>query len=300
MAHRGAGAIARAAPAKLNLYLHVTGKRADGYHLLDSLIAFASVHDTVTAREAADLTLALDGPFAANLSNDGDNLVLRAAKLLRARAGASKGAAIALIKRLPVASGIGGGSADAAATLRVLDELWGTGVPEDDLMALALELGADVPICLYGRAAFVGGIGEKVAASPPLPRAALLLINPGVAVSTAEVFRARSAAFSDADRFSDSPKDAGALVRLLVERRNDLMPPAAALCPEISRVVGALVRTSGCLLARMSGSGATCFGIYESEAAARRAAADIAANEPRWWVQATELVCDTGALAAHV
>ncbi len=287
-----AGAVTRAAPAKLNLYLHVTGKRADGYHLLDSLVVFAGVHDTLQARESDELTLSVQGPFAGKLRGEADNLVLRAARTLREHAGIASGAALALTKRLPIASGIGGGSADAAATLHALDALWKTGAGEEDLAALALELGADVPVCLFGRAAFVGGVGERIVAAPALPRVPLVLVNPGVALSTATVFAARDGGFGEAGRFSESAKDGGELARLLALRRNDLANAAMTLCPPVSRVVGALVRAGGCKLARMSGSGATCFGIFEDERSAARTAADIAAIEPAWWVAATELVAD--------
>lgn len=286
------GVVVRAAPAKLNLYLHVTGKRADGHHLLDSLVVFAGVHDTLQARESDELTLSVQGPFAGKLLGEADNLVLRAARKLREHAGIASGAALALTKCLPIASGIGGGSADAAATLRALDALWKTRAGEEDLAALALELGADVPVCLFGRAAFVGGVGERIVAAPALPRVPLVLVNPGVALSTATVFAARDGGFGEAGRFSESAKDAGELARLLARRRNDLANAAMTLCPPVSRVVGALVRAGGCKLARMSGSGATCFGIFEDERSAARAAADIAAIEPAWWVVATELVAD--------
>jgi len=292
-----AAAVVRAAPAKLNLYLHVTGKRPDGYHLLDSLVAFAAVHDTLVAREADDLTLALDGPFAADLGDTADNLVLRAAALLRERAGVAAGAAITLVKRLPVASGIGGGSADAAAALRALDALWRTGCGEADMAEMGIALGADVPVCLFARAAFVGGIGERIAPAPALPPAPLVLVNPRVPLSTAAVFAARSGPFSEPGRFSEAGGSAAALARVLAERRNDLAPAAAGLCREVSRAIGALVRAPGCRLARMSGSGATCFGIFEDAASARRAAADIAAAEPGWWVAETSLVDDAAALA---
>ena len=291
-----ASGVVCAAPAKLNLYLHVTGKRADGYHLLDSLVAFAGVHDTVIAWEAGTLTLALQGPFAKHLASEGDNLVLRAARKLRERAGVKTGAALTLIKRLPVASGIGGGSADAAAALRALDALWRLRAGEADLAALGLELGADVPVCLFARAAFVGGIGERIVAAPPLPQAFLVLANPMQAVSTAQVFAARSGAFSEAGRFSEIPQDLSELALLLAMRRNDLAVAAMALCPEISRVIGALVRSPGCKLARMSGSGATCFGLFGDEASAKRAAKDIAASEPGWWVAVAPLVTDTADL----
>lgn len=292
-----AASVTRAAPAKLNLYLHVTGKRADGFHLLDSLIAFADLGDTVSVSESDSLSLESTGPFAGSLPESGGNIVLKAAGLLRESAGVTAGARIKLTKRLPVASGIGGGSADAAAALRALASLWRVRASEDDLAALALALGADVPICLYGRGAFVGGIGEKIVAAPKLPAAWLVLANPGVAVSTGDVFAARPPQYGDAARFTKAPKNVAELAALLAERRNDLAATAMNLYPEISRAVGALTRSPGCKLARMSGSGATCFGLYSGEEPARRAAGDLAAAEPGWWVAAARLVNDTADLA---
>ncbi len=216
-AEADAAAVVRAAPAKLNLYLHVTGKRADGYHLLDSLIAFADVHDTVSVAEAEALDLACDGPFAAGLPESGDNIVLAAARLLRESAGMRSGAQIRLTKRLPVASGIGGGSADAAAALRALDALWRCRASEEDLAALALAIGADVPVCLYGRAAFVGGIGEKIVAAPKLPACHLVLANPGVPLATAAVFAARSGGFSAPRRWV-SPSSGSSCARCWASR----------------------------------------------------------------------------------
>jgi 4-diphosphocytidyl-2-C-methyl-D-erythritol kinase len=292
--------IARAAPAKINLYLHVTGRRADGYHLLDSLAVFAGIHDTIVARENDSLALSLSGPFGSALSasagGESDNLVLRAAKLLRERAGAKAGAAITLVKRLPVASGIGGGSADAAATLLACDALWKTRVAKPDLAAMALQLGADVPICLHGRAAFFGGIGEEIADAPKLPQAFLILVNPGIPLSTAEVFRARKGSFGNAGRFSNAPKDAAGFAQILGTRRNDLSEAAIGLCPVLSQVLEALAGAKGCLLSRMSGSGATCFGLFATEAGAKDAAREIGAQQPRWWVTASALITDTRTL----
>lgn len=293
-----AAAVTRAAPAKLNLYLHVTGKRPDGYHLLDSLIAFADLHDTVSVAESDALELVCDGPFAGALPQSGENIVLKAARLLRESAGIKPGARIRLTKRLPVASGIGGGSADAAAVLRALDTLWRCRVAEDDLAALALAIGADVPVCLYGRTAFVGGIGEKIVAAPKLPACDLVLANPGVAVSTAEVFAARPPKYGESGRFAEAPKSLADFAALLAARRNDLAATAISQHPEISKCLGALTRAGGCKLARMSGSGATCFGLFAAEETARRAAADVAALEPGWWVAPARLVTDTGEVEA--
>ena len=178
------------ARAKVNLFLHLLGRRSDGYHLLDSLAVFPDVGDTLTAELADRTTLEIEGPFAAGLS--GDNLVLRAACALRS----AGGAALVLEKNLPVASGIGGGSADAAAALRVLDRLWGLDLPQAELAAIALGLGADVPVCLASVPARMGGIGEAIGVAPVLPRCGIVLVNPGVPVSTAEVFRRRTAGFS--------------------------------------------------------------------------------------------------------
>ncbi|HLI12924.1 MAG TPA: 4-(cytidine 5'-diphospho)-2-C-methyl-D-erythritol kinase [Alphaproteobacteria bacterium] len=289
-----------AAPAKLNLYLHVTGRRADGYHLLDSLVAFASIHDTVAVTAGEGLALALEGPFASALAKEPDNLVLRAARRLAAEAKIPARAAITLIKRLPVASGIGGGSADAAAALRLLAELWQVSLAKEELHRLALALGADLPMCLNGRSAFVGGIGEELAPAPPLPAVGLLLVNPGIAVPTPKVFQARAAlaagGFSAAARFDEAPGDAAALAALLGARRNDLTEGACALCPEIREVLATLSATSGCRLARMSGSGATCFGLFDDEAAAHQAAVRL--RRPGWWVAPGHLVNDAAALKA--
>src|SRR6266851_2033656 len=171
--------ISVAAPAKLNLYLHVVGRRPDGYHELDSLVAFADIADTVTAEPADELTLAIDGPFAAALAGAADNLVLRAARLLAAQCRVTAGAALRLTKRLPIASGVGGGSSDAAAALRALQSLWNVSLGRRELAALAARLGADVPVCVLGRPAWLGGIGDRLEVAPALPPVAVVLANPG-------------------------------------------------------------------------------------------------------------------------
>ena len=280
---------AEAAPAKVNLFLHVTGRRADGYHLLDSLAVFAGAADRLEAEEAPALTLALAGSFAPELAGEADNLVLRAARALAAAAGVPARARLVLTKALPVASGLGGGSADAAAALRVLARLWRLG-PEGapgestgavDLAALAAGLGADVPVCLAGRPARMGGVGEALTPAPGLPRFGLALVNPGVPVATAEVFRRRAGPFSAPASLPAAWPDARAMAEDLAKLRNDLEPPARALCPPIDAVLAALASRPGCLLARMSGSGATCFGLFPDAAAAADAAAALA--RPGWW-----------------
>lgn len=273
-------ALHETAPAKVNLSLLVTGRRADGYHLLDSLVVFGPAADVLSARPAPTLTLRLDGQFAAGLVAEPDNLVLRAARCLLDWSGTARGAALVLDKRLPVASGIGGGSADAAAALRVLCRLWGLRPGADTLAAMALRLGADVPVCLDRRPVRMTGIGESLAPLPALPPCGLLLVNPGVAVATADVFRTRSAAFSTPQDLPASWPDAAALARTLAALGNDLEAPAVALAPVIGHVLDALRALPGCLLARMSGSGATCFGLFASAA---QAAAAAGALPPAWW-----------------
>ncbi len=256
------------APAKVNLFLHVLGRRADGLHLLDSLVVFAGIGDSVTLDPAPGLTL--DGPEAGGLAAEPDNLVMRAARGLGFAGG------LRLTKRLPVASGIGGGSADAAATLRLLSRATGIVVPP----GLAASLGADVPVCLAARPQRFGGIGDVLSDPPRLPGFGLVLANPRVALATPEVFRARGGGFSSPPRLPAAWPDAAAMVVDLALTCNDLQAPATALRPVVAEVLAAMGALPGCLLARMSGSGATCFGIFADAAAATRAAGLL---PPAWW-----------------
>jgi 4-diphosphocytidyl-2-C-methyl-D-erythritol kinase len=283
----GDGAV-EAAPAKLNLYLHVVGRRADGYHLLDSLVAFTEHGDVVRATPASGLSLRLDGPFADGLEGGGDNLALKAAAALQARLGAA-GAALALTKNLPIAAGLGGGSADAAATLRVLARLWRADPGEAVLLDIARTLGADVPVCVRGVPAYFGGIGDELAAAPKLPPVGVVLVNPRIPLPTAKVFAARRGQFSALARFSESPGDAADLAALLAQRRNDLEPAACELVPAIAAVLAAVAASPGCRLARMAGSGATCFGLYDNSVVAAAAAGWLAGRQPAWWTKATRL-----------
>jgi 4-diphosphocytidyl-2-C-methyl-D-erythritol kinase len=269
-----------AARAKVNLYLRVTGRRADGYHLLDSLAVFADAADVVTASAADTLSLALEGPEAGGLAAEPDNLVLRAARALAAATGRAAKAGLTLTKNLPVASGIGGGSADAAAALRALDALWGTGLNEAALRAIAARLGADVPVCIESRPMRMQGIGEVLSGVPPLPDLHLLLVNPRIAVPTPAVFRARQGAFSPPAAMPARFADSRDLAEWLRPLGNDLEAPAIAICPPIAEVLAAIAAQPGCLLARMSGSGATCFGMFATAADATAAAARMA---PGWW-----------------
>jgi 4-diphosphocytidyl-2-C-methyl-D-erythritol kinase len=269
------------APAKVNLFLRVTGRRDDGYHLLESLAVFAGTGDVLHAEPADSLSLTLRGPFAAGLGAGPDNLVLRAARALAEAAGVSSGATLTLEKHLPVASGIGGGSSDAAAALRLLARLWGLGeVPP----GLALRLGADVPVCLRPAPLVMRGVGEALSPAPALPEYGLALVNPGVAVATADVFRQASlmrTQFSPRVSLPACWPSAGALAQALAELGNDLQAPAMALCPAIQDVLAALRRVPGCLLAQMSGSGATCFGIFATPSEAKGAAA--LGRIAGWW-----------------
>ncbi len=284
--------VRRAAPAKLNLYLHVLGRRDDGYHLLDSLVAFADIADVVTARRADALSLEIAGPFASALKSGdpAENLVWRAATALAARAGIEARTALTLEKNLPVASGIGGGSSDAAAALKALGELWRLDLGERKFQGLAQSLGADVPVCLFGETAWLGGIGEHVAPAPPLPPCWVVLANPGVSLATPAVFKARSGAFSQPARLEAAPPDAAALARLIETRRNDLTTAAVALAPEIAAVLRALAAAPGALIARMSGSGATCFALFAEADIARSAAARLGRAHPGWWIAAGGLL----------
>ena len=284
------GHIRVAAPAKVNLYLHVTGRRDDGYHLLHSLIVFAGVGDQITVAPAEDLQLTVEGPFAADVPADPTNLVWRAAELLAGRANMAPRARIRLTKNLPVASGLGGGSADAAAALVGLCRLWGLQPGRQGLDDLAIKLGADVPVCLAGGASTIGGIGEAVDPAPGLPEAWLVLANAGVAVSTPAVFRARRGAFSAPRRVTERIVTAEDLAAALAARDNDLTEPALELAPVIGEVLLALSTEDGCLLSRMSGSGGTCFGLFDREGQARTAAAAIGAARPGWWVAAAPLL----------
>ncbi len=274
-------AASRMAWAKVNLTLHCTGQRADGYHLLDSLVVRAGVGDALYVTPDEDLSLTVSGPRAEGVPTDARNLVLRAAELLDA--GAGRGAALHLEKHLPAAAGIGGGSADAAAALDLLSAHWGVPLPAD-----TARLGADVPVCLTRGPQRMQGVGEVLTPLSALPPCQMVLVNPGVDVPTPAVF----SALSDKNQppmpdviptfagFSD-------LIDFLREQRNDLAAPAIAREPVIASCLEAL---SDAALARMSGSGATCFGLYANAAQAKAAAHRISAAAPHWWVAAAPIL----------
>ncbi|MFJ1307716.1 4-(cytidine 5'-diphospho)-2-C-methyl-D-erythritol kinase [Agrobacterium sp. P15N1-A] len=287
----GATETIEAAPAKINLALHVTGQRADGYHLLETLVTFTEAGDTIRIRDADADSFSISGPFGDLLraGDGGDNLVTRAKDLLR-DALASTGqpappVAIHLEKNLPVASGIGGGSADAAATLRGLLRHWRAGIAPDTLASMALTLGADVPMCLESRSLIARGIGEDIEPVTDLPELSMVLANPLKAVSTPEIFRRLQ-------NKTNPPLPASATIGwmdFLAQSRNDLQPPAQALLPEIGEIIG-LLSQEGAALVRMSGSGATCFGIFHSLEAARKAETSLRKKRPGWYFQATRTI----------
>ncbi len=264
------------ARAKINLALHVRERMADGYHRIETLFAFAEDGDRLRVEVSEGLELALEGPFAGSLGDGPDNLVLRAAHRLRDRFGISAGARLVLDKRLPVAAGIGGGSADAAATIRLLARWWGIDADPAVLESIAAELGADVPACLLGRTARGEGKGDRLTPveSPGLSGIAVLLVNPGTRLGTADVFRN----WDGVDRGPLGDWRDG---------RNDLTAAALALVPQIKEVLVALGRSD---FARMSGSGATCFGLYANAGARDADAAAIRAAQPSWWQLATRIV----------
>lgn len=275
-----ARAVEEVAPAKVNLFLHVLGRRADGYHLLDSLAVFAGAADRLRHIPGGPLALRLEGAEAPALEGEADNLVLRAARLLAGEAGITPGGSLVLEKRLPVASGIGGGSADAAAALRLLSRAWGLHWPAARLLPLAARLGADVPVCLASRAARMGGVGEVLRPAPRLPRAGMVLANPRQPLSTPDVFRARAPGFSPEAPLPAEWPDAAAMAQDLGALGNDLEAAAASICPAVEEVLGVLRRLPGCLLARMSGSGATCFALFATPEAAAAAAKCL---PDTWW-----------------
>lgn len=270
--------------AKINLALHVRRRRADGYHDIETIFAFADFGDGLSVRAADDVTLTIRGPFGDGLPADESNLVMRAARALADAHGVRAGAALTLDKRLPVASGIGGGSADAAAALRLLNRYWGIDAAEAALCAIAASLGADVPACVGSRTQRGDGVGEQLRtlADDDVRDKAVLLVNPGVPLATGRVF----AAWDGIDRgaLASGPSLAAAH-----EGRNDLEAPAISLCPVIGTVIAALAARPGATLARMSGSGATCFALFDTDTDAEAARAAIAAAYPDWWTAAGRL-----------
>ncbi|HEV2898308.1 MAG TPA: 4-(cytidine 5'-diphospho)-2-C-methyl-D-erythritol kinase [Pseudaminobacter sp.] len=293
-----AASLAEHAPAKINLALHVTGRRPDGFHLIESLAVFTRHGDRVTVAAAPEDSFFASGPFGAEIPLDGGNLVMRARDALRSLANLHsvrqpQPVSIHLTKHLPIASGIGGGSSDAAATLTALNRLCSFGLTSEQLTEIGQQLGADVPMCLCSSPLIARGIGEQIEPAAGFPALAMVLVNPGVAVSTPEVFRAlaswENAGLPPLPLVKRGQLAFGDICRWLATTRNDLQAPAVSIAPAISHAIEALT-SAGAGFARMSGSGATCFGLFETASEAARAAAQIQARQPGWWVVATESI----------
>ncbi len=282
------------ARAKVNLDLRVLGRRPDGYHELESLVAFAGIGDELALDPGPSLSLTIAGPRAAGLEADDRNLVLRAARAFGQAFPGTHAGAFHLTKRLPVASGIGGGSADAAAALRLLARLNGIALSDPTLREVAAGVGADVPVCLESRARLMAGIGDRLGPALRLPSLFAVLVNPGVPVETVGVFRALGLAAGDrllaaGGGLPAPPTSAAELRAVLARSGNDLAVPAQRIAPEIGEVLERLAALPGSRLARMSGSGATCFALFDDCVASAAAAKALAKQRPEWWVRATLL-----------
>lgn len=285
------------APAKVNLFLHVGSPAADGYHPLSSLVAFADVGDVVTVSRGDRLSLAVTGPFGAALAREGDNLILRALRALGDAAGIGEPPlAVTLDKRLPIAAGLGGGSSDAAAALRLADRALSLGMDEAALAEVSRVIGADGPMCLRARTAWAEGIGDVLTDAPEMPSLPVLLVNPGVPSPTGAVYRAYDAGGAGQ---ADRPPDPAIwklpeVVSWLARQRNDLQAPAIGLQPEIGKALDALGESEGLMLARMSGSGATVFGVFGSLDEARDAGTRLRSQYPGWWLSSCILGAGNG------
>ncbi len=274
------------APAKVNLTLHITGQREDGYHLLDSLVVFGGAADRLIFEQASHLHLSVTGPFADGLRQEPDNLIVRAARLLAKELKLPAHAIMTLEKHLPISAGIGGGSSDAAAALLGLLRLWERTIKDEKLRAIALRLGADVPICLEGNCLRAEGIGDQVQPGPRMPRdLGLVLVNPRMPISTPDIFkRLRRKDNAPMGPVPSAFLSAKALADWLADQRNDLEMPAMEQAPVIETVLQSLNDDGDCLFARMSGSGATCFGLFASIKHAEYAARRLSFTHPNWWV----------------
>ena len=280
--------VVRLAPAKVNLALHVTGRRADGYHLLDSVAVFTDMGDRVEIAPADRLTLAVGGQFAAHAPGDERDLSWRAASAFFEQTRLKAGASIRVEKNIPAGAGLGGGSSDAAAVLLALNALHGSRLSPEELRAIGLRIGADVPMCLAGHALRACGVGEEISPLDGWPALPMVLVWPGRPVSTADVFRTLVRRENPPLSYPPSGRSAVDIAIWLLSCRNDLEPPAIAIAPEIGDVLSALRATEGCLLARMSGSGSACFAVFQRKSEADAAADRLRKNEPRWWIAAAE------------
>jgi len=283
------------APAKINLTLHVTGRREDGFHLIESFVAFADIGDEITVARHDGFDISVSGPFAPLLQNEKNNIALEAAiSFVNGFRDCLPGVHVDLVKNLPIAAGMGGGSSDAAAVIRALAYLVDINVSRTAAGQLAVGLGADVSVCLDPQASFMSGIGNIVTTLPALPEIYAILVNPNIKMLTGAVFAALAVPGAiRRDEEGLKPEhafvDAHDLAGFVGSCRNDLEAPALRMCPEISDVREALLARDGCLLARMTGSGATCFGLFAEKAQAQRGADYISAKAPRWWVKPCRL-----------
>lgn len=283
--------LTQTARAKINLTLRITGRRADGYHELESLVVFADVADRLTLEPATHVSLDVTGPFTAAIGVAADNLILKAFNALAAQVPGLKAGRFHLDKHIPVAGGVGGGSADAAAALRLLARHNGISFDDARLMTAALQTGADVPVCLVSQACVMTGVGERLSSPLQLPELPALLVNPRVGVSTRDVFAAlaKSGLPKDGGTLGDVPRDADALIEYLRGHGNDLTASAVACAPVVDEVLQVLKALPGACLTRMSGSGATCFALFTTETEAKAAESSLAAGWPDWWAAATVL-----------
>jgi len=277
--------------AKINLFLHVTGCREDGYHELQSWVTFAALADVMHVREARQYHLVVEGPFARSLPPMQDNLITKAVNLLAERYNRKPNFMVELTKNLPIGAGLGGGSANAAAMIRALQHFWGFEWTPEDSEWLAKNLGADVPACLADQSVIVSGIGEDLTPFTPMPSEQyLVLAFPGVGVSTADIFAKIMPPYTPPVENLHGLNSVEDLKKLIHETRNDMMHPAMSIEPKILQAYRALSRQPGCMLARMTGSGSTCFGLFADGETARHAAAAIQRAEPDWWVRATRFL----------
>jgi 4-diphosphocytidyl-2-C-methyl-D-erythritol kinase len=278
------------APAKINLFLHITGKLPDGYHTLQSLMGFVETGDVLDIAPHDSLYIDVAGPFAGELGNPRDNLVYKAAVMLFEHYRMPPRGRIVLTKNLPIAAGLGGGSSDAAATMRGLVRLWNMHEDWNGMEKIARHLGADVIACLYKKLVWAEGIGDRLTALPDPIDLHLVLVNPMIHTPTAEVFRHLHMRYSQPIQFSGRRKSTRQWIADLQIYRNDLTDAAIAVTPEIKDVLVAIAHTKDCRLNRLSGSGATCFGVYDSAEAAQAAAEMLQRNYPGWWVEKTALL----------
>lgn len=276
------------APCKINLFLHLTGRKKDGYHKLDSLVVFTDFGDTVSLEPANEFDFSVQGAFAKNLHNTdfSNNLVVRAAKMLSQATGNPLHLKITLTKNIPLSSGLGGGSSDAAATISGLLDYWKLPRNAPYLPVLLTSLGADVPVCMACEPMQMRGIGDILLPASTLPEIPAVIVNPLRPCPTKDVFLGRTgSSYRPEVDLPESLSDIDPLIAFLKKQHNDLEPYAKRIVPEIGNVLTALSLTQGCLLPRMSGSGASCFGLYDSEEQAKAAAAKITHENPDWWVQ---------------